>query len=75
LKRIISASSKPGDLVLDFFAGSGTTGDAAMQLSRRFILVDNNPEAINVMKKRFNQYEGIEYVDLDQANKNDNPSH
>lgn len=74
LKRIISASSKPGDLVLDFFAGSGTTGDAAMQLGRRFILVDNNPEAIDVMIKRFSQYEGIEYVDLDQANKNDNPS-
>jgi len=52
LKRIIAASSQPGDTVLDFFAGSGTTGAAAHELGRRFILVDNNPEAIEVMKKR-----------------------
>jgi site-specific DNA-methyltransferase (adenine-specific) len=53
LKRIIAASSQPGDLVLDFFAGSGTTGEAAWQLQRRFILVDQNPEAIEIMRKRF----------------------
>ncbi|MBN2045146.1 MAG: site-specific DNA-methyltransferase [Anaerolineales bacterium] len=53
LKRIISASSNPGDLVLDFFAGAGTTGAAALELDRNFLLVDNNPEAIEVMKKRF----------------------
>jgi len=53
LKRIILASSNPGDLVLDFFAGSGTTGVAAMELDRRFLLIDNNEEAIDVMKKRF----------------------
>ena len=47
------ASSNPGDLVLDFFAGSGTTGAAALELGRNFLLVDNNPEAIEVMKKRF----------------------
>jgi len=52
LRRIIQASSRPGDLVLDFFAGSGTTGVAAFELNRRFILVDNNPQAIQVMKKR-----------------------
>lgn len=52
LRRIISASSKPGDLVLDFFAGSGTTGAVAKKLARRFILIDENPEAIEVMKKR-----------------------
>lgn len=52
LRRIISASSKPGDLVLDFFAGSGTTGSVAKKLARRFILIDENPEAIEVMKKR-----------------------
>ena len=74
LKRIITASSNPGNLVLDFFAGSGTTGEAALLLGRRFILVDNNLDAIDVMKKRLSQYERIEYVDLDQANKNDNPS-
>lgn len=52
LKRIVTASSKPGDLVLDFFAGSGTTGDAARQLGRKYILVDNNPDAIDVMNTR-----------------------
>ena len=53
LRRIIQASSKPGDLVLDFFGGSGSTGAAALELDRRFILVDQNPEAIDVMTKRF----------------------
>jgi site-specific DNA-methyltransferase (adenine-specific) len=53
LRRIIQASSKPGDLVIDFFAGSGTTGAVAASLDRRFILVDQNPEAITVMRERF----------------------
>lgn len=53
VKRIVTASSKPGDLVMDFFAGSGTLGEAALTLGRRFILVDNNPEAMEVMAKRF----------------------
>ena len=52
LRRIIAASSNPHDLVLDFFAGSGTTGVAAHELGRRFILMDNNPEAVAVMRKR-----------------------
>ena len=52
LRRIIQASSKPGDVVLDFFAGSGTTGFVANELGRRFILVDQNPESIEVMKDR-----------------------
>lgn len=52
LRRVIMASSRPGDLVLDFFAGSGTTGAAAHELGRRFLLVDNNPEAFEVMKER-----------------------
>jgi site-specific DNA-methyltransferase (adenine-specific) len=52
LRRIIQASSKPGDLVLDFFAGSGTTGFVAHELGRRFILVDKNPESIQVIKDR-----------------------
>lgn len=57
LRRIIAASSRPGDWVLDFFAGSGTTGAAASELGRRFVLVDANPEAIEVMRRRF---EGID---------------
>jgi site-specific DNA-methyltransferase (adenine-specific) len=52
LRRIIQASSKPGDVVLDFFAGSGTTGFVANELGRSFILVDQNPESIEVIKSR-----------------------
>jgi site-specific DNA-methyltransferase (adenine-specific) len=52
LRRIIQASSKPGDAILDFFAGSGTTGFVAHELGRRFILVDQNPESIEVIKDR-----------------------
>ena len=52
LRRIIQASSKEGDTVLDFFAGSGTTGFVANELGRRFILVDQNPESIQVIKNR-----------------------
>ena len=52
LRRIIQASSNPGDWVLDFFAGSGTTGAAADDLGRRYLLIDENPEAISVMRSR-----------------------
>jgi len=65
LKRIVAASSRPGDLVLDFFAGSGTTGAAALALGRRFHLIDDNPEAIAVMAERFAGVEGIEWVSAD----------
>ena len=52
LRRVIQASSKPGDLILDFFAGSGTTGAVAAELGRNFILIDQNPESIEVITKR-----------------------
>jgi len=52
LRRVIQASSKPGDLILDFFAGSGTTGAVAAELGRSFILIDQNPESIEVITKR-----------------------
>lgn len=52
LRRIIQASSRPGDRVLDFFAGSGTTGAVAAALGRDAVLVDANPEAIAVMRQR-----------------------
>lgn len=52
LERIVRVHSNPDDLVLDFFAGSGTTGEAAARNDRRFLLVDENPEAIAVMKDR-----------------------
>ncbi|WP_396268643.1 DNA-methyltransferase [Glutamicibacter sp. M10] len=52
LRRVVSASSRPGDWVLDFFAGSGTTGAVAAKLGRKFVLVDQNSEAIDVMRSR-----------------------
>ncbi|TSC71592.1 MAG: putative adenine-specific DNA-methyltransferase [Parcubacteria group bacterium Gr01-1014_38] len=65
LKRIVRASSRPGDTVLDFFAGSGTTGEAAYLLDRNFTLIDNNPEALQVMAKRFETYDDTEFVGFD----------
>lgn len=62
LRRIIAASSRPDALVMDFFAGSGTTGAAAMALGRRFVLVDNNPEAHAVMARRFAGVAGIDWI-------------
>ena len=53
LRRIVAASSNLGDVVLDFYAGSGTTGVACLELGRPFILVDNNEEACKVMADRF----------------------
>ena len=61
LRRIIAASSNPGDVVLDFFAGSGTTGFAAHELGRDFVLIDEHPEAITVMRERFAGIPGIEW--------------
>ena len=52
LERVVKVHSRPGDLVVDFFGGSGTTGEAAAINDRRFLLVDSNPEAIEVMAKR-----------------------
>ncbi len=52
LRRIIQASSREGDWVLDFFAGSGTTGAVAGALGRRFVLADESAEAIGVIRAR-----------------------
>lgn len=65
LERIIRASSPKGGVVLDFFAGSGTTGEAAWKLGRWFILVDNNLEALRVMARRFQGIETIRWVGYD----------
>jgi len=53
LRRIVTASSKPGDHCMDFFAGSGSFGAATLEQGRRFTLIDQNPQAIAIMKKRF----------------------
>ena len=52
LRRIVQASSRPGDRVLDLFAGSGTTGAVAASLGRDALLVDVSPEAVRVMRQR-----------------------
>jgi len=62
LKRMIVASSNPGDVVLDFFAGSGTAGLAAYQLGRSFLLIDNNDQALGVMARRFAGMPETEFV-------------
>jgi len=53
VERIVKVHSQPGDVLCDFFAGSGTLGDAARRLGRGCILVDSNPEALAVMARRF----------------------
>jgi site-specific DNA-methyltransferase (adenine-specific) len=52
LSRIVEVHSNAGDVVLDFFAGSGTTGEAAARRGRGFVLVDSNPEAVRVAAAR-----------------------
>ena len=52
IRRMIQASTGPGDWCLDFFAGSGTVGAVAAKLDRRYVLIDCNPEAVRVMHER-----------------------
>ena len=52
VRRIVQASTRPGDWCLDFFAGSGTLGAVAAKLGRRYVLIDSNPEAVRVMRAR-----------------------
>ncbi len=65
LNRIIRASSNPGDRVLDFFAGSGTTGVSSLELARQFTLIDNNPQSLEVMAQRFSTVPDIEWIGFD----------
>ncbi len=53
IRRIVQASSREGDWLLDFFAGSGTLGSVAAQLDRKFVLIEENPAAIKVIGERF----------------------
>jgi site-specific DNA-methyltransferase (adenine-specific) len=52
VRRMVQASSRPGDLCLDPFAGSGTLGAVAAQLGRRYLLIDESPEAVRIMRER-----------------------
>ncbi|WP_294564672.1 site-specific DNA-methyltransferase [uncultured Arthrobacter sp.] len=56
LRRAVAASSREGDWVLDFFAGSGTLGAVAGKLGRRFVCVDQNPQAVEIMRRRLAPY-------------------
>jgi site-specific DNA-methyltransferase (adenine-specific) len=62
IRRIIQASSNPGDTVLDFFAGSGTIGTACLEMGRNFILIDNNIQSMQTMAKRFENQNKIEWI-------------
>jgi site-specific DNA-methyltransferase (adenine-specific) len=55
--RIVKVHSRPGDVVLDFFAGSGTTGEAAARGGRGFVLIDDNPEAVSVAAARLAEFD------------------
>lgn len=61
LRRIVRSSCPAGGLVADFFAGSGTTGAAAYESGRSFLLVDNSEEAACVMARRFAGCAGVSY--------------
>ncbi|MCA9701728.1 MAG: site-specific DNA-methyltransferase, partial [Myxococcales bacterium] len=56
LRRIVSVHSRPGDQLLDFFAGSGSFGEAGAELGRKVTLIDANPEAIACMQQRLAPY-------------------
>ncbi len=64
LERIVRVHSNPGDLLLDFFAGSGSFGEAAARNRRDFVLVDNNPDAIRVMAERLARF-GPDFVNCE----------
>lgn len=63
LTRVVAASSRPGDLVLDWCAGSGTTGVAAHRLERRFLLCDNSADAVAVMQRRLADVPALRITD------------
>ncbi|HEV7666429.1 MAG TPA: site-specific DNA-methyltransferase [Chloroflexota bacterium] len=67
VRRIVQASSPPGGLVADFFAGSGTTGAAAAETGRDFLLVDNSAEAARVIARRLASVSDVDYVGFDPA--------
>jgi site-specific DNA-methyltransferase (adenine-specific) len=56
IERIVKVHSSEGELCLDFFAGSGTLGEAAARHGRRFLLVDSSETAFQIMEKRLSRY-------------------
>jgi site-specific DNA-methyltransferase (adenine-specific) len=57
VRRMVLASTSPGDWCLDFFAGSGTLGAVAAKLGRRYVLIDSNPDAVAVARARLAPFE------------------
>jgi site-specific DNA-methyltransferase (adenine-specific) len=55
LRRMVQASTRPGDWCLDFFAGSGTLGAVAAELGRHYVLIDSNPQAVAIMRSRLGE--------------------
>jgi site-specific DNA-methyltransferase (adenine-specific) len=58
VRRMVQASTRSGDCCLDFFAGSGTLGVVAAKLKRRYVLIDSNPEAIAIARRRLGVEDG-----------------
>ena len=58
LRRMVQASTRADDWCLDFFAGSGTLGAVAAELGRRYVLIDSNPHAVEVMRARLQGLSG-----------------
>lgn len=67
LNRIVKVHSQEGDIILDYFAGSGTTGEAAVRNGRGFVLVDRSEEAVRVMEKRFRGWGEMEGVEAERV--------
>jgi site-specific DNA-methyltransferase (adenine-specific) len=58
VRRMVTASTRPGDRCLDFFAGSGTLGVVAARLARHYVLIDSNPHAVEIMRARLRHVVG-----------------
>ncbi len=65
IRRMVQASTRPGDWCLDFFAGSGTLGAVAVKLARRYVLIDSNPRAVEVMRSRLTPRSGADSTGAD----------
>ncbi|GAA3279234.1 site-specific DNA-methyltransferase [Nesterenkonia halobia] len=67
LRRMVAASSRPGDWVLDFFAGSGTLGAVAAETGRRFVCIDSSPHAVEVMGRRLGAHAEVHPIDPERS--------
>jgi site-specific DNA-methyltransferase (adenine-specific) len=74
IRRMVQASTKPGDWCLDFFAGSGTMGAVAAALERRCLLIDSNPAAVDVIRSRLDGIEHAQPASKDMEIQPDSPS-